>query len=103
MTMLISPVADTRLDILEALDFPVNCQHSQHNKPGHQHSHHGPATHYVRSIHSCFGGAESMVYPACTPFSNYVASMYLLDWFCPGCGHVDQGRRMCYVIGLITN
>lgn len=92
------PATDT--GILEALDIETPCCHTMHNRLGWQHTHNGPATHWIHALHNCTGGAA--IYPACAPFVAYVRSMAGQVWQCPNCPWSSEGSLMAYVVGPVT-
>lgn len=98
-----SAAVDVDVDVAAVVDYqpPTVCEHSDHNHPGWQHNHRGPATHYVRAIHNC--KTANNVYPACALFVKYVQSQMFMDWMCPECGHVDQGRHMVEVVAILNS
>lgn len=81
---------------------PLNCEHSHHHHPGWQHVHGGPATHYVKAIHRC-DGPGPLVYPACTPFAQYVQTMMFKSWICTHCKTVGEGRNMVQIVTIIES
>lgn len=84
------------------LDESAMCEHGNHNQPGWQHHHNGPATHYVVVLHRCqVNPAQGHVYPVCTPFARYTAAMGDQPWMCPQCHQVDDGERMVRVVASI--
>lgn len=92
----------TALDAMPYLDESAVCEHSNHNRLGWGHHHNGPATHYVAVIHNCQKNpAQGHVYPVCTPFAQYTASMGDQPWMCPQCHDVDDGARMVRVVASI--
>ncbi|WP_269939025.1 hypothetical protein [Arthrobacter sp. HY1533] len=78
------------------------CEHSRHNDPGWQHTHGGPATHYIKAVHRCTG-TDPIVYPACNPFAQYVLSHMGMDWMCPACKHIDKTQHMVQVVAIIDH
>ncbi len=74
------------------------CEHSQHKAPDFHKSHGlGPATHYVKTLHLCFG---SMIYAACNRFAMKVKSGTMIVK-CDTCGEVGFSEDFLEVVGKV--
>lgn len=91
---------DTSVDLslLESLDFPVECGHSQHHTGDF--THHGPAEFIAVSYHFCPAKPESpppYYYPCCAVWAAYVTINGQTDrnMMCSRCG--EQGKWADFV------
>ena len=95
---------DTTLDlgteVLESLDFPIQCDHSAHSTSPH---HSGVAEFTAQVTHDCpvrpqlFGS----VYACCATWAGLVTSHQDLPWRCPHCRTVTDGRDMVIIVGTL--
>lgn len=92
------------LDMLEELDFPIECQHSQHHEDNPElHHDDGVAKWICKAIHCCPGnGPGPTYYPACDAWAGYVRSMQGRLWVCGRCGYMDAADVLCVVVGPLT-
>jgi hypothetical protein len=98
---------DTTLDlsVLEGLDFPVPCGHSQHSTS--ESTHDGPAEFIAVSYHDCPSNphkAAPYYYPCCAVWAAYVMVNGQLGRLimCSRCGQQGEWREFVNIIDKLT-
>lgn len=97
---------DTTLDlsVLESLDFPVPCGHSQHGTSEFTHA--GVAEFIAVSYHDCPAApakAAPYYYPCCAAWAAYVINNGKLGRLimCSRCGTVGEWADLVHIIDMI--
>lgn len=98
---------DTTVDlsVLESLDFPVPCGHSQHDN--NEFTHDGPAEFIAVSYHDCPETpmkAAPYYYPCCAVWAAYVIVNGQLgrSIMCVHCGQLGEWRDLVNIIDKLT-
>lgn len=95
------------LSVLESLDFPVPCGHSQHGMEGAHAAHAGDAEFIAVSYHDCPNAAHKAApyyYPCCAAWAAYVTVNGLLgrSIICSRCGAQGEWAEFVNIIDTLT-
>jgi hypothetical protein len=92
------------LSVLESLDFPVPCGHSQHDHADFTHD--GPAEFIAVSYHDCPVKQEQIpyYYPCCATWAAYVVMNGRLgrSIICSRCGQQGEWAEFVTIIDKLT-
>ena len=98
---------DTAVDlsVLESLDFPVPCGHSQHEDGDFTHD--GPAEFIAVSYHDCPDAphkAAPYYYPCCAVWASYVTMNRQMgrSIVCSRCGQLGEWGEFVNIIDKLT-
>jgi hypothetical protein len=98
---------DTAVDlrVLESLDFPVPCGHSQHDHSDFTHD--GPAKFIAVSYHDCPGVPDSpppYFYPCCAVWAAFVNMNSMLNRaiVCSRCGEMGFWADFVKIVDSLT-
>lgn len=102
---MMNPDIAVDLSVLQSLDFPVPCGHSQHQSG--EFTHDGPAEFIAVSYHDCPAKPESpppYYYPCCAVWASYVTINRQLDrtMQCSRCGEVGPWQDFVQILNALT-
>lgn len=100
MSAMLDLTNETSTEVLESLDFPIQCDHGSHFKNPRHHDE-GPAAFIAKVTHDCPArpDAKGTVYPCCTKWAATVNAHHDKTWVCPVCRRAELGKDMVIIVG----